>query len=89
MKISGKYISNWTRRIRNIRLRRSQPFQCQYFGAFAEHLPLPYGQAGVQGPHARDPHSYYYSAKHAKLVAEDRLIELCRQHGFKFPEREM
>ena len=27
--------------------------------------------------------------KRAELLAEDRLRELCRRHGFKFPEREM
>ena len=29
------------------------------------------------------------TAKRAELLAEDRLRELCRRHGFKFPEREM
>ena len=29
------------------------------------------------------------AAKRAELLAEDRLRELCRRHGFKFPEREM
>ena len=29
------------------------------------------------------------NAKRAELLAEDRLRELCRRHGFKFPEREM
>ena len=27
--------------------------------------------------------------KRAELLAEDRLRELCKRHGFKFPEREM
>ena len=29
------------------------------------------------------------TAKRAERLAEDRLRELCRRHGFKFPEREM
>ena len=29
------------------------------------------------------------AAKRAELLAEDCLRELCRRHGFKFPEREM
>ena len=29
------------------------------------------------------------TAKRAELLAKDRLRELCRRYGFKFPEREM
>ena len=29
------------------------------------------------------------AAKRAELLAEDHLRELCRRHGFKFPEQEM
>ena len=29
------------------------------------------------------------AAKRAELLAEDCLRELCRRHGFKFPEQEM
>ena len=29
------------------------------------------------------------AAKRAEILAEDRLQALCRQHGYKFPEKDM
>ena len=74
------------------RFRQFRKFHCQYFGVYGEHLPsyhmarqvvkdlmlgLPSASADV------------LAAKRAELLAEDRLRELCRRHGFKFLEREM
>ena len=74
------------------RFRQFRKFHRQYFGVYGEHLPsyhmarqvvkdlmlgLPSASADV------------IAEKRAKLLAEDRLRELCRRHGFKFPEREM
>ena len=74
------------------RFRQFRKFHHQYFGVYGEHLPsyhmarqvmkdlmlgLPSASADV------------IAAKRAELLAEDRLRELCRRHGFKFPEREM
>ena len=52
---------------------------------------LPYGQAGREGSDAgaTSASADVIAAKRAELLAEDRLRELCRRHGFKFPEREM
>ena len=74
------------------RFRQFRKFHCQYFGVYGEHLPsyhmarqvmkdlmlgLPSASADV------------IAAKRAELLAEDRLRELCRRHGSKFPEWEM
>ena len=74
------------------RFRQFRKFHRQYFGVYGEHLPsyhmaqqvvkdlmlgLPSASADV------------IAEKRAELLAEDRLRELCRRHGFKFPEREM
>ena len=74
------------------RFRQFRKFHRQYFGVYGEHLPsyhmarqvvkdlmlgLPSASANV------------IAEKRAELLAEDRLRELCRRHGFKFPEREM
>ena len=74
------------------RFRQFRKFHRQYFGIYGEHLPsyhmarqvvkdlmlgLPSASADI------------IAAKRAELLAEDRLRELCRRHGFKFPEREM
>ena len=74
------------------RFRQFRKFHHQYFGVYGEHLPsyhmarqvvkdlmlgLPSASADV------------IAEKRAELLAEDRLRELCRRHGFKFPEREM
>ena len=62
------------------RFRQFRKFHRQYFGVYGEHLP-----------------SYHMARQVVKDLmpglpstsAEDRLRELCRRHGFKFPEREM
>ena len=49
---------------------------------------LSYGQASHQGSDARV--TQYLGGRHrrqkSRASAEDRLRELCRRHGFKFPE---
>ena len=72
------------------RFRQFRKIHHQYFGVYGEHLPsyhmarqvmkdlmlgLPSASADV------------IAAKRAELLAEDRLRELCRRHGFKFPEQ--
>ena len=66
------------------RFRQFRKFHRQYFGVYmARHVVkdlmpgLPSALADV------------IAEKRAELLAEDRLRELCRRHGFKFPEREM
>ena len=59
---------------------------------YGEHLPSYHiAQAGREGSDAGLPSASVdvITAKRAELLAEDRLRELCRRHGFKFPEREM
>ena len=67
-------------------------FHCQYFGVYGEHLPSYHMARQVMKdlmPGLPSASVDVIAAKRAELLAEDRLRELCRRHGFKFPEREM
>ena len=74
------------------RFQQFRKFHRQYFGVYGEHLPSYHMARQVvkdlmQGlPSAS---ADVIAKKRAELLAEDRLRELCRRHGFKFPEREM
>ena len=74
------------------RFRQFRKFHRQYFGVYGEHLPS-YHMAGqvVKDlmPGLPSALADVIAEKRAELLAEDRLRELCRRHGFKFPEREM
>ena len=74
------------------RFRQFRKFHRQYFSVYGEHLPS-YHMArqvvedlmlGLPGASTD-----VITAKRAELLADDRLSELCRRHGFKFPEQEM
>ena len=67
-------------------------FHRQYFGVYGEHLPSYHMARQVMKdlmPGLPSASADVIAAKRAELLAEDRLRELCRRHGFKFPEREM
>ena len=67
-------------------------FHCQYSGVYGEHLPSYHMARQVVKdlmPGLPSASADVMAEKRAELLAEDRLRELCRRHGFKFPEREM
>ena len=74
------------------RFRQFRKFHCQYFGVYGEHLPSYHMARQVVKdlmPGLPSASADVIAEKRAELLAEDRLRELCRRHGFKFPEREM
>ena len=74
------------------RFRQFRKFHCQYFGVYGEHLPSYHMARQVVKdlmPGLPSTSVDVIAEKRAELLAEDRLRELCRRHGFKFPEREM
>ena len=67
-------------------------FHRQYFGVYGEHLPSYHMARQVVKdlmPGLPSASADVIAEKRVELLAEDRLRELCRRHGFKFPEREM
>ena len=67
-------------------------FHRQYFGVYGEHLPSYHMARKVVKdlmPGLPSASADVIAKKRAELLAEDRLRELCRRHGLKFPEREM
>ena len=74
------------------RFRQFRKFHRQYFGVNGEHLPSYHMARQVVKdlmPGLPSASADVIAEKRAELLAEDRLRELCRRHGFKFPEREM
>ena len=74
------------------RFRQFRKFHRQYFGVYGEHLPSYHMARQVVKDLMPGPPSAsadVIAEKRAELLAKDRLRELCRRHGFKFPEREM
>ena len=74
------------------RFRQFRKFHHQYFGVYGEHLPSYHMARQVVKdlmPGLPSASADVIAEKRAELLAEDRLRELCRRHGFKFPEREM
>ena len=74
------------------RFRHFRKFHRQYFGVYGEHLPSYHMARQVVKdlmPGLPSASADVIAEKRAELLAEDRLRELCRRHGFKFPEREM
>ena len=74
------------------RFRQFRKSHRQYFGVYGEHLPSYHmAQQVVKDlmPGLPSASADVIAEKRAKLLAEDRLRELCQRHGFKFPEREM
>ena len=74
------------------RFRQFRKFHRQYFGLYGEHLPSYHMARQVVKdlmPGLPSASADVIAEKRAELLAEDRLRELCRRHGFKFPEREM
>ena len=74
------------------RFRQFRKFHHQYFSVYGEHLPSYHMARQVVKdlmPGLPGASMDVIAAKRAELLAEDRLRELCRRHGFKFPEREM
>ena len=74
------------------RFRQFRKFNRQYFGVYREHLPSYHMARQVVKdlmPGLPSASAEVIAEKRAELLAEDRLRELCRRHGFKFPEREM
>ena len=74
------------------RFRQFRKFHRQYFGVYGEHLPSYHMARQVVKdlmPGLPSASADVIAEKRAELLAEDRLRELCRRHGFKFPEREM
>ena len=74
------------------RFRQFRKFHRQYFGVYGEHLPSYHMARQVMKdlmPGLPSASADIIAAKRAELLAEDRLRELCRRHGFKFPEWEM
>ena len=74
------------------RFRQFRKFHRQYFGVYGEHLPSYHMARQVVKdlmPGLPSASADVIAKKRAELLAEDRLRELCRRHGFKFPEREM
>ena len=74
------------------RFRQFRKFHRQYFGVYGEHLPFFHMARQVVKdlmPGLPSASADVIAEKRAELLAEDRLRELCRRHGFKFPEREM
>ena len=74
------------------RFRQFRKFHRQYFGVYGEHLPSYHMARQVVKdlmPGLPSASADVIAEKRAELLAEDRLRELCRRHGFKFPEREI
>ena len=74
------------------RFRQFRKFHRQYFGVYGEYLPSYHMARQVVKdlmPGLPSALADVIAEKRAELLAEDRLRELCRRHGFKFPEREM
>ena len=74
------------------RFRQFRRFHRQYFGVFGEHLPSYHMARQVIAdlmPGLPAESADAIAAKRAEILAEDRLRELCRLHGYKFPEKEM
>ena len=74
------------------RFRQFRKFHGQNFGMYGEHLPSYHMARQVMKdlmPGLPSAPADVIAAKRAELLAKDRLRELCRRHGFKFPEREM
>ena len=74
------------------RFRQFRKFHRQYFGVYGEHLPSYHMARQIVKdlmPGLPSASADIIATKRAELLAEDRLRELCRRHGFKFPEREM
>ena len=74
------------------RFRQFRKFHHQYFGVYGEHLPSYHMARQVVKdlmPGLPSASADIIAAKRAELLAEDCLRELCRRHGFKFPEQEM
>ena len=74
------------------RFRQFRRFHRQYFGVYGEHLPSYHMVRKVVWdlmPGIPSTAADAIAAKRAEILAEDRLRELCRMHGFKFPEKEM
>ena len=74
------------------RFRQFRRFHRQYFGVFGEHLPSYHMARQVIRdlmPGLPAASADAIAAKRAEILAEDRLRQLCREHGFKFPEKEM
>ena len=74
------------------RFRQFRKFHRQYFGVYGEHLPSYHMARQVVKdlmPGLPSALADVIAEKRAELLAEDHLRELCRRHGFKFPEREM
>ena len=74
------------------RFRQFRKFHLQYFGVHGEHLPSYHMARQVVKdlmPGLPSASADVISAKRAELLAEDCLRELCRRHGFQFPEQEM
>ena len=74
------------------RFRQFRRFHRQYFGVFGEHLPTYHMARQVITdlmPGLPAASADAIAAKRAEILAEDRLRELCRLHGYKFPEKEM
>ena len=74
------------------RFRQFRKFHRQYFGVYGEHLPSYHMARQVVKdlmPGLPSASADVIAEKRAELLAKDRLRELCRRHGFKFPEREM
>ena len=74
------------------KFRQFRRFHHQYFGVYGEHLPSYHMARQVVKdlmPGLPSASADVIAAKRAEILAEDHLRELCRRHGFKFPEREM
>ena len=74
------------------RFRQFRRFHRQYFGVYGEHVPSYYMARQVITdlmPGLPAASADMIAAKRAQILAEDRLRELCRLHGYKFPEKEM
>ena len=74
------------------RFRQFRKFHRQYFGVYGEHLPSYHMARQVVKdlmPGLPSASADVIAEKRAELLAKDRLRELCKRHGFKFPEREM
>ena len=74
------------------RFRQLRKFYHQYFGVYGEHLPSYHMARQVIKdlmPGLPSASADVLAAKRVEQLAEDCLRELCRRHGFKFPEWEM
>ena len=71
------------------RFRQFRKFNRQYFGVYGELLPSYHMARQVMKdlmPGLPSASADVIATKRAELLAEDHLRELCRRHGFKFPE---